>query len=187
MRAVVVYESMFGNTRRIAEAVGRGIGGSGDVIVVAVGQAGPGVLSGADLLVVGGPTHAHGMSRSKTRQMALSMARKPDSGLALEPQAEGVGLREWFASLAPGSARAAAFDTRMAGPAVFTGRASRRIRRELRRHGHTIIATPESFRVDSANVLRPGEEERARAWGAALAAAVAGLAGPSVPGVAAAG
>ena len=187
MRAVVVYESMFGNTRRIAEAVGRGIGECGEVVVVPVGEAGPEVLSGADLLVVGGPTHAHGMSRPKTRQMALSMTRKPDSGLVLEPEAEGVGLREWFASLAPGSARAAAFDTRMGGPALFTGRASRRIRRELRRHGRPVITAPESFRVDSRHALRPGEEERARAWGAALAAAVGGSAGPPVPGLAAAG
>ena len=64
MRAVVVYESMYGNTRRVADAIGAGLGTVFDVTVVPVSQASPVVLADADLVVVGGPTHAHGMSRA---------------------------------------------------------------------------------------------------------------------------
>ena len=67
-------------------------------------------------------------------------------------------------------ARAAAFDTRFKAPAALTGRASKRIGRELVRHGCTLIADPESFLVTKDNHLEPDEEERARAWGAQLAA-----------------
>src|SRR6266496_1857622 len=47
----------------------------------------------------GGPTHAHGINRGRTRAAAAEAARKPDSALMLDPDAEGSGLREWFASL----------------------------------------------------------------------------------------
>lgn len=97
MRAVVVYESMFGCTRRVADAIARGLGERLAATVVAVGQASPDMVAGAGLVVVGGPTHMHSMSRPVRRRMAVSMAHKPDGGLALEPGADGVGLREWFA------------------------------------------------------------------------------------------
>ncbi|MDX5309965.1 MAG: flavodoxin domain-containing protein, partial [Rhodococcus sp. (in: high G+C Gram-positive bacteria)] len=58
MRALVVYESMFGNTRHVAEAVARGLGSA--VRTVPVTQAHEENLSDYDLVVVGGPTHAHG-------------------------------------------------------------------------------------------------------------------------------
>jgi flavodoxin len=66
MRAVVVYESMYGNTHLVAGAIGAGLGTVFDVCVVPVSEASAAVLDGADLVVVGGPTHAHGMSRSLT-------------------------------------------------------------------------------------------------------------------------
>lgn len=53
--------------------------------------------------MVGGPTHAHGMSRASTRKAAAEAAAKPVSGVTLEPGADGDGLREWFGS--PGRAR----------------------------------------------------------------------------------
>ena len=65
---------------------------------------------------------------------------------------------------------AAAFDTRLVGPAAFTGRASKGLARLLERHGLTLITEPKSFLVTSDNTLRPGEEDRAREWGEALAA-----------------
>jgi hypothetical protein len=69
---------------------------------------------------------------------------------------------------------AAAFDTRLDAPAMFTGRASKAIARLLRRHGATMAAEPESFVVTKDNRLRAGEEDRARAWGRQLATQAAG-------------
>ncbi len=56
---------------------------------------------------------------------AVEAADKPVGGLTVEPDALGPGLREWFGSLGRYPVKAAAFDTRMLGPAVLTGRASK--------------------------------------------------------------
>ena len=74
MRAVVVYESMYGNTHHVAEAIGTGLSEGYDVAVVPVSEADPAVLNGADLVVVGGPTHLHGMSRPSSRKGAATAA-----------------------------------------------------------------------------------------------------------------
>jgi hypothetical protein len=169
MRAVVVYESMYGNTHRVADAIGRGLAGLGEVVVVPVAEAEPALLEGADLLVVGGPTHVHGMSRASTRKAAVDQVK---GDVALDPAATGPGLREWLDAIPHGGASAAAFDTRVgAAPAIVTGRASKGIARELHRHGFGQVVEPESFLVDKENHLEPGEEERAEGWGARLAAA----------------
>jgi hypothetical protein len=68
---------------------------------------------------------------------------------------------------------AAAFDTRIDGPALLTGRASKGIGRRLAHLGYDLVADPESFLVDKQNHLQPGEAERAVAWGAALALSLA--------------
>ncbi|HMD45820.1 MAG TPA: flavodoxin domain-containing protein [Acidimicrobiales bacterium] len=172
MRVLVVYESMFGNTHVVAEAVAAGFGPGDETTVVPVGDAGPDLVYSSDLVIVGGPTHMHGMSRASTRKMAADTAGKEGSPLHLEPQAAGAGLRDWFATLGRGRARAAAFDTRFEGPAAFTGRASKAITRQLHRHGFEVVAEPESFLVDKQNRLLDGEAERARRWGAQLADAV---------------
>jgi flavodoxin-like protein len=169
MRVLVVYESMYGNTRRIAESIGSGLGV--DTEVVPVGEATPDRVAIADLLVVGGPTHVRGMSRLASRKAARDAAAKPGSTLALEPGADGLGLREWFASLGTLSCQAAAFDTRVDMPAIFAGRAAPRIARLLRRHGAHLIAPAQSFLVDKQNRLLDGEYVRARAWGEDLARA----------------
>ena len=174
MRAVVVYESMYGNTRAVAEAIGEGLRSAGDVVVVPVGRAGPEVLDGAGLVVVGGPTHVHGMTRPRTRAAAAEVAAKPASTVVLEAGADGPGVREWLASLGPVDGRAAAFDTRLKGPAAFTGRASKGIGRALRRHGLELTAPPESFLVTKDNILEAGEAARARRFGERLAAGIAG-------------
>src|ERR1700720_4941895 len=123
MRAVVVYESMYGNTHLIADAIGAGLSTAFDVRVVPVSTAWPEVIADADLVVVGGPTHVHGMSRASTRKAAVKAAHKPVSPLQVEADAPGPGLREWFGSLDRYPVKAAAFDTRMHGPAALTGRA----------------------------------------------------------------
>jgi len=170
MKAVVVYESMYGNTHLIAEAIGSGMREKADVAVVPVGEATAAALDDADLVVAGGPTHAHGMSRPESRTAAVQATEKPDSTLEVDPDAEGPGLREWFATLGSHAANAAAFDTRFDLPAAITGRASKGIARNLRRHGYTVIAEPESFFVTKQTHLEADEEARARQWGADLAA-----------------
>jgi flavodoxin-like protein len=169
MRAVVVYESMYGNTHLVADAIGAGLGPVFDVSVVPVSQVSPAVLADADLVVVGGPTHAHGMSRAATRKAAVEAASKPVSPLKLEPDALGPGLRDWFGTLGHYPVKAAAFDTRMHGPAALTGRASKGVARLLREHGFDVVAEPESFLVAKQDQLDPGETTRARDWGTNLA------------------
>jgi len=174
MRAVIVYESMYGNTRVIADAIGRGLGPDGETLVVPVAQARPELLEGVGLVVVGGPTHVHGLSRASTRRSAREAADKPASGLTMDPGAKGPGLRDWFEGLGRVDTAAAAFDTRLDAPAMFTGRASKAIARLLRRHGAAMAAEPESFLVTKANRLRAGEEDRALEWGRRLAGRAAG-------------
>ena len=166
MNALVVYESIYGNTRQIAEAVAEGLGGAK---AMAVNDAG---ASGADveLLVVGGPTHMHGLPTSLSRRMAVDAA-KEDGHAGVEPgAADEPGLRRWLHDLPqPEGARAAAFDTRVDKSPTVTGMAARGIARRLRRRGYEVVAS-ESFLVEDAEgPLEDGELERARKWGAELA------------------
>ena len=169
MRAVVVYESMYGNTHLVADAIGAGLSTVFDVRVVPVSQVSQATLADADLVVVGGPTHAHGMTRAVTRKAAVEAADKPVGGLTVEPDALGPGLREWFDSLGSYPVKAAAFDTRVHGPAALTGRASKGVARLLRAHGFDVAAEPESFLVTKQDRLEPHETNRAREWGTKLA------------------
>ena len=185
MRAIVVYESMYGNTHTVAEAIGSGLGRvitadsgveggvEGTVQVVSVHDAGPAQLAGADLLVVGGPTHAHGMSRATTRASAIADATKPEPPLEVDPDAEGEGLREWFDRLGDLEMRSAGFDTRVDMAPALSGRASKGIAKRLRHHGCEVVAEPESFLVTKETHLEPQEAERATAWGERLGALLA--------------
>ena len=174
MKAVVVYESMYGNTHLVADAIAAGLGATPDdvVVVAPIDDTNTQLIADADLVVVGGPTHAHGMSRGNTRKAAIDAARKPDSDLAVDPDAEGPGLRDWFDSLDHLATNAAAFDTRIKGPAALTGRASKGIAKRLRDHGCTIIVEPMSFLVTKESHLVDEEATRAREWGTQLAAAI---------------
>ena len=173
MRAVIIYESMFGNTHLIADAIARGLAPGNEVTVVPVARARRELLDRVDLMVVGGPTHVHGMSHANTRKSAAEQANKPGSALTLDANADGPGLRDWFGSLGRMSTRAAAFDTRLGAPAMFTGQASKSIARLLKRHGLSVISEAESFLVTKDNQLQPGEEDRAQEWGRELAAKLA--------------
>jgi hypothetical protein len=173
VRTVIVYESLYGNTHAVATAIADGMRGGGGVTVVQVAEATPDLVAEADLLVVGGPTHAHGMTSSYSRAEAIEAAAD-DEDLHLDDAAYGPGLRQWFDELASGHhRRCAAFDTRYDGPVVLTGRASRGIERRLHRHGYETALAAESFLVDKENHLLDGELDRAMAWGAELAAALA--------------
>jgi flavodoxin-like protein len=164
-RALVVYESMFGNTQQIAQAVAEGLSTSAAVDVVEVGAALPLLLDDVDLLVVGAPTHAFGLSRSSTRESAVDQV----DGVVV---CTGIGLREWLDGLdnRHPTAQVAAFDTRMKA-ALLSGSAARRALSKLRRLGFHVAARPESFAVTGMRgPLRDGEIDRARQWGARIAA-----------------
>src|SRR6185436_13381454 len=109
MRALVVVESSFGNSRAVAEALADGLAAElGDADVRSVGKA-PTELAGIELLVVGGPTHAFGMSRDQTRADAVRQGAPGDTS--------GPGIREWLAGLdPPARLPVATFDT--PGPLV---------------------------------------------------------------------
>ncbi len=96
MRALVVYESLWGNTEQIARAVAAELATKMDVEVVDADTA-PVSLEGIDLFPVGGPTHAFSMSRPTTRENVVSDHAAP--------HAPGRGIREWLnAPRLPGSA-----------------------------------------------------------------------------------
>jgi hypothetical protein len=165
MRALIVYESMFGNTRDIARAIGEGLTTHGvEATVIEVGAAPAVPEAGLDLLVVGGPTHVFGLSRRTTRASAADQA----TGAIVST---GTGLREWLDDLPEGARSwAVAFDTHVARK--VPGSAARAAERRLRRRGYPIAAPAESFHVtDVEGPLVEGEEDRARRWGAALATA----------------
>jgi hypothetical protein len=168
MRALVVYESMYGNTRVIADNIADGLRATHEVTLVPVAEATEDLVAGADLLVAGGPTHMHGLSSAGSRRMAAQAAAKDDSGLRMDPAADGPGLRDWLSAIGRGRGLAAAFDTRINGVPAFTGRASRGIGKLLKRRGYRLVAASESFLVDKRSTLLDGEAARARGWGAAL-------------------
>jgi menaquinone-dependent protoporphyrinogen IX oxidase len=173
MRALVIYESMYGNTHTIADAIADGLGTNGDVTVVPVKDLANDLVERADLLVIGSPTHVHGMTRSKTREAAVEAAHKPDADLELDAELDthAPGLREWFDTMGPMPKVAAAFDTRIDLPVAITGHAAKGIAHRLRKHGATLLDEPTSFFVTKDNHLEAGEAANAREWGRRLGAA----------------
>lgn len=166
-RALVVFESMFGNTAEVARAVARGLDDHVTTEVVEVGTAPARLAEDVDLVVVGGPTHAFGLSRPSTRQDAAERRQHP-------PVSPGIGVREWLALLEGATGRrAAAFATRM-GASGLPGSAARGVHRRLRRLGLIPMGAPQSFRVVGTDgPLADGEAARAEAWGDELGIALA--------------
>jgi Flavodoxin len=162
MRAVVVVESMFGNTRQVAEAIADGLRPAVDADVVDVGAAPEVIDPEVGLVVVGGPTHAFGMSRPPSRAQALQEAGTLDGS----PE---VGMREWLEHLSPVGAGVvtATFDTRMRSR--WAGSAAASASKLLRRRGVQTLTPSHSFVVTGkSGPLAPGELDRARAWGVEL-------------------
>jgi Flavodoxin len=177
MRAAVVYESMFGSTHVLAEAIADGLRSHCEVQVFRVDAGRDEDVLNADLLVVGAPTHAHSLSTDASRRQAAEWSNDPDQDLHLEASEMTIGLREWFDRTSSMPGLFAAFDTRSDMPRLLTGAASVRIGKELRKKGSVPVVPPESFLVDRYAGLKTGEAERGRVWGeriareAALAAA----------------
>jgi hypothetical protein len=170
VRALITFESIYGNTRAVAEAVGEGLSSAGEVTVVSQHELDAAAVAAADLVVVGAPTHMHGLPTSMSRKMAAHGGE--EEGAELDPGATaGPGIRTWLSEQPGDGRRAAAFDTRADGRPAMTGSAARGIAKRLRRRGFEVIAEPESFLVEDAEgPLMDGELERARDWGGSLAA-----------------
>lgn len=167
MQVLVVYESMYGNTAAVAAAIAAAIGE--DAVAVEAGAA-PHVLPAqVELIVVGGPTHAHGMSVSATRVDAASRVSQPTLSSG------GYGIREWIADLrVERSLLFATFDTRIRGPRLLWGSAAESAAKALTAAGHRPALAPTSFMLDGMfgspyNRIPASEIERARALGARLA------------------
>lgn len=173
MRALIVYESMYGNTHAIANAIADGVRGAASANVCTTDEATAGVVADVDLLLVGGPTHVHGMSSKRSREGAIAEAAKTGE-LELDDAATSEGLRSWLDALPETKGvPAAAFDTRMPGPVLATGSAAKGIARRLRRRGYEVVSSPTSFVVEhTGGPLREGELGRACAWGKAVALGV---------------
>ena len=166
MHSLVVYESMFGNTAEIACAIAAGLGTHSLVALTEVGVAPSEIDRSVDLLVVGGPTHAFGLS---TRSSRLSAEDDAVGGVI----SRNIGLRDWLAGVSFGSmaTSAAAFDTRIDKPRI-PGSAAHAALRRLRRQGVYVAAPAESFYVSGmTGPLIPGETDRAQRWGESLAVA----------------
>jgi flavodoxin len=157
MQTVVIYDSKFGNTQKIAEAIGRGIGSVSEVRVTSTAEAAKALESlgvQPDLVLVGGPTQNHGPS---------------------------AGLRQFVQKLptALQGIPAACFDTRYRGPVLLMGSAAAAAAKALVKTGAKVVAPPESFFIVRhgampQQTLEPGEIIRAEAWGQAVATAAAG-------------
>jgi flavodoxin len=152
MQTVVIYDSKFGNTEKIAQAIGRGLSALGDVRVMSTGEAT--LTERPDLLLLGGPTQKRGASP---------------------------GLRQFIEALpiALRTVPAASFDTRYRGATWLFGSAAAEAAKAIRRAGGDLVAEPESFFIVrkgpmERQTLEPGEIERAEQWAAAVAAANGG-------------
>ncbi|GAB2843546.1 flavodoxin family protein [Microbacterium insulae] len=168
-KVALVYESMFGGTRRIAEAIAEGMRAFHPVTVVPVEEA-KRLPDDIDVLVVGAPTHAHSLSRPESRAEAVQWARDERKDLHLDGVWSDLGIREWLKDFSPQVAHHAAFDTRADMPRIFAGSAAAAIDRRLTKLGSKRVIEPESFFVDRESHLEAGQVERARAWGMQLAA-----------------
>lgn len=166
MKAVVVYESLWGNTAAVACAVADGLGEG--AVALPTSEATPDAVAGADLIVAGGPVFAFHLSSERTR---ADIRYHPEPG-SPAPDLTRPSIREWLNSLPRGSAGFAAFDTEVRGP---FGKGAPTIAKELAAKGYRQVAKPEGFYVvGKYGPLRDGELDRARRWGQALREGVVG-------------
>lgn len=163
MRALVVYESMFGNTREVAAAIAEGLAARGAGVELVDAESAPGDLADRfDLLVVGAPTHAFGLPKQQTRADA---ARRVAAG---ELVSRGEGVREWVDRVRVAKGQpTATFDTKVDRPRL-PGSAARAAARRLRDRGASIIGTQTFHVTGMEGPLVEGELVGARAWAGGL-------------------
>ena len=158
MRALVVYDSKFGNTEQVARAIGAALAPQVEVAVVRVNDARPEQLAGVDLLLVGSPTWGSRPTPAITRWLK----GLPDRGL------KGVQVAG-FDTRADMSQVSSRFVTALVG---FLGFAAAPISARLGKKGGTVVIGPEGFVVvDREGPLKEGELERANEWARRIAGA----------------
>lgn len=165
MKAVVVYESLWGNTAAVAHAIAEGIGPEARAISTA--EATGDVLTAVELIVAGSPVLGFKLPTEKMREGArANPGGKPPRPADLSHPS----MRSWLDALPTGHGRSAAFDTQVRGP---FGKAAPTIAEALEGAGYARLADPVGFTVTGKfGPLRKGELERARTWGHELAAAM---------------
>jgi hypothetical protein len=161
MQAVVVYESLWGNTAAVARAIAEGIGP--EARAISTTEASGAAIADADLIVAGAPVLAFSLPSGKIRE---SIRANPGKAPA-PPDLSHPSLRSWLDALPKGHGRSAAFETRIwwspggATPAILRG---------LESAGYRPVGKGQRFIVTGRyGPLRDGELERARLWGAELA------------------
>jgi len=160
MKAVVVYESLWGNTAAIARAIAEGIGPGAQALSTAeaVGEA----ITDADMIVVGAPVLGFNLPDEKMRENIRSNPFRTSP----PPNLTHPSVRSWLAALPKGNGRSAAFETRLWWS---PGGATPAINRGLEVVGYIPLVKAQRFIVTGKyGPLRNGELERARLWGAEL-------------------
>jgi menaquinone-dependent protoporphyrinogen IX oxidase len=162
MKAIVVYESHWGNTAAIARAIAEGIGPEARALSTA--EATGAAIADADLIVAGSPLLGFSLpTESMLKGMATNAGRDPTP-----PDLSHPSMRSWLDALPKASGRAASFETRIWWS---PGSAAKAILGKLEAAGYHPIAKPQRFIVKGRyGPLRDGELEKAKAWGAELAA-----------------
>ena len=142
MKALIVYDSVYGNTEKIARAIAGAIAPSAEVKVLRAGEVSASELASLDLLIVGSPTQ--GGKPTRAIQDFLNKL--------LESAIKGINV--------------AAFDTRFSTKLVaIFGYGAGKIADSLKKKGGNLILPPEPFFVKSREgPLKEGELERAAVW-----------------------
>lgn len=174
MRALVIYESEFGATRAVAEAIGRGLATTAEVRVIDSRRwAEPaGWKDDVDLVVIGVPTHARSLPSPTTRQEALDWPHRRGSTLKLERDADADGIREWLATQDLDGLYAAAFASRIDMAKLLAGSAAPRLARAVSKAGAIVVGGPQDFLVRKDGQLVEHELDHAYEWGRVLASTV---------------
>lgn len=155
MKAFIIYDSMYGNTEKIAQAIGEGL--TGEVKVVRVGDVNPSEIKTCDLLILGSPVHG-GRATPALDEFIKKLPADSLQGKSVatfdtrfESESQGVGLRLLMSVI------------RYAAP---------RLAKALEKKGGKLVAEPEGFIVENKEgPLKEGELERATKWAKQLSPA----------------
>ena len=158
MKALVVYDSVWGNTEKIAQAIGGALGAAGETETVRVGDVTPGQVLGAQILVVGSPTQKF----TALGSISKLLKRIPNGGL------EGTKVTAFDTRFSPSDTDSRILKV-LAG--IF-GYAAEPIAGRLVKKGGQLIVPPEGFIVKGTEgPLKDGELERAADWAREIMAA----------------